>query len=143
MLPFKTEAFLSVKSRVICSLEQIIKGHVEIIGKLNESGIICLARTAFISADTVLIHIKVHCQFKLRNAKLFTQHFQSHTKHLLTLLSHIGIIKISRNGIYLERGIILQKQNVSGILKVVKRLRCNISGSFHYNITCFLMFDRV
>ncbi len=54
--------FLFQKGWIVCSLKQIIKGYMEIIGKQDQCGVVCLAGLIFIAADAVLIHVQIHGQ---------------------------------------------------------------------------------
>lgn len=47
---------------LIGSFKQIIKRHLKIIRKCNQGLIIRLSNAVFISADTVLSHIKIECE---------------------------------------------------------------------------------
>lgn len=56
---------LFTESGIICSFEQIIDGHIKIVGEFNQSVIVSFSYAVLITADTVLIHIQVNCQLKL------------------------------------------------------------------------------
>ena len=47
---------------IVRSPQKIVQGDLKIIGESNERLVICLSFFVFISADGVLIHVKIQCQ---------------------------------------------------------------------------------
>ena len=58
--------FIELAIADIASAEKIIKRDTEIIGKHNERFIIGLALHIFVSADAILIHVKIYGKLQLR-----------------------------------------------------------------------------
>ena len=69
---------LKIRFGIVCSLEEIVDGDIEIIGKFNERLVVGLTRSGLVPADAVLIHVKIHRKLELRYSALFAQCFQSH-----------------------------------------------------------------
>ncbi len=58
---------LSVYFGVIRPAEKVIERYAEVIGKFQQSFVICLALACFVTAYAVLVHIEVKGKLKLRN----------------------------------------------------------------------------
>lgn len=96
---YKSNRLLFLHFGVVGAFQQIIHRHMEIICDFNQLVDARLALAGLIAADGVLICIQLHSEPELGYALGFPYFLQTQENHSLTLLSHIGIIKISQYGI--------------------------------------------